>query len=98
MKRYNNLLTEDTVTLEFCERAITEAARGKKKREKVAHILKNKDIYAHKIQYMLLNDTFVPHAYGGRNKNGKRQGKTSTKTYLLSRWSNTSCNNNAGKG
>ena len=64
MKRYNNLLTEDTVTLEFCERAITEAARGKKKREKVVRILRNKSIYAYKIQYMLLNDTFVPHAYG----------------------------------
>ena len=54
MKRYNNLLTEDTVTLEFCEGAITEVARGKKKRKKVAHILRNKDIYAYKIRYMLL--------------------------------------------
>lgn len=32
---------------------------------------------------MLLNDTFVPHAYGKENKNGKRQGKTSTKVPFI---------------
>ena len=74
MKRYNNLLTEDTVTLEFCEGAITEVARGKKKRKKVAHILRNKDIYAYKIQYMLLNDTFVPHAYGEEIRIARKEG------------------------
>lgn len=64
MKRYGKLLTEETVTLEFCENAITEAAKGKKKREKVDHILRNKSLYAYKIQYMLLHNTFEPHPYG----------------------------------
>ena len=48
----------------FSRWSVREAAKGKKKREKVDHILRNKSLYAYKIQYMLLHNTFEPHPYG----------------------------------
>lgn len=41
MKRLGNLITEETLTMEFCTDAILEAARGKTDRKEVINIIGN---------------------------------------------------------
>ena len=43
-KKIGNLITEDTITLEFCKEAIIEAAKHKLHRKSVRKILKSWEV------------------------------------------------------
>ena len=68
MKRIGNLITEETITLEFCKAAILEAARHKHKRRSVQYILKRLDEKAEELRDMILNETFTPSPYVYKTK------------------------------
>lgn len=60
MKRLNNLITEQTITVDFCVKCILEASEHKKSRKKVSCVLENLEQYAIKLREMVLNETFEP--------------------------------------
>lgn len=60
VKRINNIITEETITLEFCKQCILEASRNKTSRLEVATILDNIDEFALRLQRMVLDETFEP--------------------------------------
>ena len=63
MKRYGNLLNEETVTKELCEQAILDASENKQKRRIVRRILKKIEVYADKLRAMVLEGTYKPAKY-----------------------------------
>lgn len=60
MKRLNNLITEQTITVDFCVKCILEASENKKARKEVAYVLRDLEDYAIKLKDMVLNETFEP--------------------------------------
>lgn len=68
MKRIDNLITEETITLEFCKAAILEAAKHKHKRKSVQYILNRLDEKAEELMNMVLNETFEPSPYVYKTK------------------------------
>lgn len=60
MKRLDNLITEQNITVDFCVKCIIEASKNKKARKEVAHILKDLEKYAINLRDMVLNETFEP--------------------------------------
>src|SRR5574344_1298005 len=63
MKRYGNILTEETVTEEFCIKAIRDASEHKIHRYSVAKILNNINYYSKALKELILNDAFYPSEY-----------------------------------
>lgn len=63
IKRLNHLITVDRVTIDFCKENILVAAKGKHKRHDVKRILNNIDIYARKLQDLIVNLKYVPSPY-----------------------------------
>ena len=63
MKRKRNLLTKTSLSIDVCKAAIKKAAKGKRKRYYVRNILAHIDIYAERLQKMLLEETYVPTPY-----------------------------------
>lgn len=68
MKRISNIITEENVTLELCQEAIREAAKGKMRRRSVRTTMSHFYERAEEIRDMILNDTFVPSPYGYKEK------------------------------
>lgn len=64
MKRIGNLITHETITVDFCKQAIIEAADKKHKRDNVIKVLNNIEEYAIKLRTIILNETFKPSPYG----------------------------------
>lgn len=62
MKRYGYLF-DKAFSKENIELAIIKAAKGKRNRKNVMHILMHKDEYVEKIYNMMWNDEFVPSPY-----------------------------------
>ena len=63
MKRKRNLLTKSSLSIDVCKNAIKKASKGKRKRYYVRNILAHIDIYAERLQKMLLEETYVPTPY-----------------------------------
>ena len=68
MKRWNNLITEKTITIEFCKLAIIEAAKHKHNRKTVIKVLHKLDEKAEELRDMILNETFEPSPYVYKTK------------------------------
>lgn len=60
MKRLNKLITEQTITVEFCIKCIEEASKNKQTRKEVIKVLKNIENYAEQLRKMVLNEIFEP--------------------------------------
>ena len=68
MKRWNNLITENTITIDFCKSAIIEAAKHKHNRKTVIKVLHKLDEKAEELMNMILNETFEPSPYVYKTK------------------------------
>ena len=58
-----------------CMEAIKDAARHKKRRQEVQKVLKNLDAYAHQLQKMLIDESWIPSGYTIRPLNDGIQKK-----------------------
>ncbi len=63
MKRIGYLLTEETVTLELCQKAILQAAKHKHKRASVQKVLGNFEAKAKQLRRLILEETYTPSPY-----------------------------------
>lgn len=58
MKRYGNIITEETVTMDLCIQSIYDAAKFKENRSCVQEVLSNIDNKAKELRYMILTGDF----------------------------------------
>ena len=63
MKRIGYLITEETITVDFCKEVIYEASKRKRKRDNVMRVLNNIEHYAKRLRKMILSDGYVPSKY-----------------------------------
>ena len=63
MRRYGNIITEDTVTLSLCYEAILSAAQHKRHRKDVQNVLSHIKDRGYELQKMILEMTWYPKPY-----------------------------------
>ena len=75
MKRIGNLITEETITIDFCKQAIYNAAKNKTRRTNVMKVLMCIDDKARELQAIILNETYrpAPTTHEIRLENGKER-------------------------
>ena len=63
MKRIGYLLTEETVTLDLCKKAILQASKNKRKRESVKKVLGDFEAKSEELRRLILDETYQPSPY-----------------------------------
>lgn len=63
MRRYGNIITENTITLSLCYEAILSAAQHKRHRKDVQNVLSHIKDRGFELQKMILDMTWYPKPY-----------------------------------